>query len=332
MIEEPENRNQDEPGKTLFTDAEKQNAISSLKDEIRNEVFGWLKRWRLFIIGGLSVCSIIGFIGICYRIYVRVRHESAAFIVTSITEKFAEQNIKDTLQSVASQEARTIVQNEVQPEAEKAKRQIAVFENYLNQMEVKFDAEYKSLAEQVSKLEKRDKLMQLADDAINEGNRQAYEELGQIANDLTQGKDIRSAAYAEWWQVKRFYIGITRVKGKNLSRWQPDGTKVDVKNEDVGTQELIQALLTHKEWTVRVLAASILKNRKEKGVPEALLQAAHNDHNLDVVKEAIDSFESVAGYKGADVFGVEAAEVWWQTNKAGIETQLKEQSQKTANQ
>lgn len=332
MIEKPENRNQDEPGKTPFTDAEKQSAISSLKDEIRNEVFGWLKRWRLFIIGGLSACSIIGFIGICYQIYVRVRHESAAFITTSITEKFAEQNIKDTLQSVASHEAQTIIQNEVQPEAVKVKKQITTFENYLNQMELQFNNEYKSLADQVSTLKKRNELMQLTDNAINNGSRGYYEELWRTANDMTQPEEIRAAAKSEWLQVKRFYIGLTRVKGKNLSRWQPDGTKVDVKNEDVSTQELIQALFANKEWTVRVLAASMLKDRKEKGVPEALLQAAHNDQNLDVVKESIDSFQSVTGYKSVDVFGAEVAEVWWQANKVGIEAQLKEQSQKTINQ
>ena len=331
MTEKTKDKDQVKPVGKLFTDVEKRNVISSLKNEIRSEVFGWLNRWKLIIVGGLSVCSIIGFIIMCWQVYAWVRRESAIYITDSITKKFAEPNIQNTLQEVASQEARTIIQSEVQPEAEEAKRQTAVFENYLNQMEVKFDAEYKNLADQVSRLAERDRLIQLADDAINNGNRQAYEELLRMANNASVDEKVRSAAKAEWFQVKRFYIGLTRVKSRNLARLQPDGTKIDLKNEELTTQELIQSMLGHNNWIVRALATSSLKDRKEGGVPGALLHAAHNDQNLDVVKEAIDSFESVTGYKGADVFGVEAAEVWWQTNEVEVEQKLKEQSQKSEN-
>ena len=86
-------------------------------------------------------------------------------------------------------------------------------------------------------------------------------------------------------------------------------------------------MLANNEWTVRVMAASALKNRKEKGVPDVLLNAARNDQKLDVVKEAIDSFESVTGYTSSDVFGYESAGLWWEQNRQEVESQLKPQEE-----
>jgi len=321
----------------VLNEQEKQSLIQSVKEEVRQEVKREVSatitkdirtdvikscaKWYVFIVP--AVTAAIGFwIGIQITLP-QIYRKAEQYITESITKKFSEPNISKTLQDVASQEAQSIIASEVRPGVEKAKEQIVAFETYLDDMELKFDAKYKILAEQVSNLEERDKLMQLADEAINNGNRQAYEGLMRIANDSFQDENIRFAAKAEWFQVKRFYIGLTRVKGRNLAKRQSDGTKIDVKDEDLTTQELVRSLLASNEWTVRVLAASALKNRKEKGVPEALLHAARNDQKLDVVKEAIDSFEAVTGYTSSDVFGYESAELWWEQNRQDVESQLK---------
>ena len=94
MTEKTKDKDQVKPVGKLFTDVEKRNVISSLKNEIRSEVFGWLNRWKLIIVGGLSVCSIIGFIIMCWQVYAWVRRESAIYITDSITKKFAEPNIQ----------------------------------------------------------------------------------------------------------------------------------------------------------------------------------------------------------------------------------------------
>ena len=59
------------------------------------------------------------------------------------------------------------------------------------------------------------------------------------------------------------------------------------------------------------MAAQALRKRKEKGVPEALMKCIKNDRNLEVVKDAMKSFEGVTGYDSPDVFSSDYIEKWW---------------------
>jgi len=328
----PQEKENTEP--LSLSEKEKEKIINTVRDEVKKEVgavikkdirtdlIKWCLRWWI-----ISIPALMGIIGFWFGVEL-TRPAIERYITQSITEKFAESNIKKTLTDVASTKAESIISDEIRPETKKAKQQIASFETYLNEKEEQYDIDYDKLAKQVSSLEDRDNLMQLSDDAINNGDRQAYEKLSIVANDASKGESIRNAAKAEWFQVKRFYIGLTRLKGMNLAKWQSDGTKIDVKNDDLTTQELIQSLLNHNLWTVRAMSASALSKRKEKGVPEALLQAIRLDQSLDVVKEAIDSFESITGYTCSDIFDSEGgASEWWEQHKTEVEPELKEQSQ-----
>mgnify|MGYP001595983192 CR=1 FL=1 len=53
----------------------------------------------------------------------------------------------------------------------------------------------------------------------------------------------------------------------------------------------------------------------EEGVPEALLEVVEKDQNLNVVKTALDAFESITGFESPDVFGYEFAKKWWDEHK-----------------
>ena len=137
------------------------------------------------------------------------------------------------------------------------------------------------------------------------------------------------AASAQRFQVKLFYIAGTRVKGLHLQEKKTDGSTAEIKDEDVPTQELIQLLVTNEKLT-RSVAAYILRNRKEKGVPEALLKTAKFDQNLDVMKEALQSFDLITGYNNVDIFGYEYALKWWMENKVTVDPKLKDMSTTTA--
>ena len=53
-------------------------------------------------------------------------------------------------------------------------------------------------------------------------------------------------------------------------------------------------------------------------MPEALLEAAHNDPHLAVVKSALQAFDQLTGYQNADIFGVDYADAWWKSRSAKL--------------
>lgn len=307
--------------KNNFSQKEKQEIVASLKKEIRDEVFAWIKRWRLIIIGSLSVCSVIGVVIMCAKIYFNVQKKASEYITESITDKFAEPNIQKTLQGVASEEAQSIIANEVRPETEKIKGKVNAFESYLTESRTKFEKEYNTLAEQIAVLDARNRILELLDKAINEGDRQAYESLKVLGNVPTQDS-FSKAATAATLQVKSFYLRVTRIKTADLEyKKNSDGTKL--KNNDIPTDSLEKVLLTDPDWRIRTKAAELLGNRKEKRVPPVLLQAIQNDSNLDVLKAALDSFEKVTDYPRADVLNSDPAVKWWEKSRVEIEPKLK---------
>ena len=288
---------------------EKEKLTSSIKDEIKIEVLTWVRKWRIRIIGGISIVSIIGFAGMCFAIYHKVEKEASRFITNSITSKFAEPNIRVTLTEVAKNEAKAILKDEIQPE-------ITKFRTDLDNYRTDFSGGYNSLANEIEILQGRNRLVQLADSAIAEGNRSAFEELKNISKDLTKDK-LSKVARAEMLRVKKFYVGMSRIQGVDLALTDTEGNKIE--NEEIPTDALISGLLNKDlNWQLRAKAAELLKKCKEKKVPEKLLETIQEDPNLDVVKTSLESFEAVTGFKSTDVFSYELAEKWWSENKEEV--------------
>ena len=288
---------------------EKEKLTSSIKDEIKIEVLTWVRKWRIRIIGGISIVSIIGLVGMCFAIYHKVEKDASRFITDSITNKFAEPNIRVTLTEVAKNEAKAILKDEIQPA-------ITKFRTDLDNYRTDFSGGYNSLANEIEILQGRNKLVQLADSAIAEGNRSAFEELENISKDLTKDK-LSKVARAEMLRVKKFYVGMSRIQGVDLALTDTEGNKIE--NEEIPTDALISGLLNKDvDWQLRAKAAELLKKCKEKKVPEKLLKAIQEDSNLDVVKTSLESFEAVTGFKSTDVFSYELVEKWWSENKEEV--------------
>ena len=140
--------------------------------------------------------------------------------------------------------------------------------------------------------------MKLGDLGTIAADRSALEELNRI-NRESGDASLKSAAGAEIARIKCFWIGITRLKGQEISVIELDGK--EKKAKDFTTDELIQEMLSNPQWSVRALAAQALRKRKEKGVPEALIKCVKSDRNLEVVKDAMITFEGVTGYDSPDV-------------------------------
>jgi hypothetical protein len=131
---------------------------------------------------------------------------------------------------------------------------------------------------------------------------------------------MREMALSEILRVKQFYITTSRIKNVSIKASDRAGP---VRSDDqIPTDILISELKNSSDWKEQAKAAELLANRREKNVPQALLESVCENPVLDVVKVALNSFEAVTGYKSSDVFDCRAATSWWKENKQRVIGQL----------
>ncbi len=169
---------------------------------------------------------------------------------------------------------------------------------------------------ELGKLKNRNELLALSDNAISKGDRNAFNKL----EELTANNKNDLAARAEMLKVKAFYKENNRIPEFELKLTKEGISYV---NDKVPTGILINILHNHPDWGYRGRAAQLLSKRKEKIVPDALIQAITNDIELDVVNNAIWAFTSVTGYKDISFLNHLPLIEWWQKNKSEVEKSLK---------
>ena len=299
-------------------DKDKNEIISSIKHETKSGIKKWISYW----IGGGILSLIIMYL----TIYTLVITKSATHITNSIKEKFAEPKINQTLTEVEQNQAKQIIENNLNPAIQKANSSISEkiesFDKGLQEFKNKYDSQLKILAEEVEYLKKRNELLKLGDVAIATGDAAPFGELENIYNSVT-ADNINTLALSEVFRVKNHFATMTRIKGIKVKYIEPRTGKEFIENE-IPTEALIQGLKETEPWQYRARIAELIKNRKEKKVPEALLGAIKNDKKLEVRKKAMDSFEAVTGFTSRDVFKYKPAEEWWNQNKRDVEKELKE--------
>lgn len=297
---------------------EKGNIVEGIKKDIKS----WYKKWYSWTIGGFSLLTLYAL----FQIYINVVHKSEEFITKSITQKFAEPQINNTLNKVAENQAQEIIENNLNPAIQRAttsvNQKIESFEKDLDEFKEKYDSELKKLNKEVGYLQNRNIVLKLSDQAIATGDAKPFEELENIYETSTDN-DIKTIALSEIFRVKNYFATMTRVKGIDIIYTNTHTGKAFT-DEEIPTDILIQGLKDATIWQYRARMADLLKGRKEKQVPEALLNTIENDEKLEVRKKAMDSFESVTGFKSRDVFKYAPAKEWWEKNKVKINNELKE--------
>lgn len=201
---------------------------------------------------------------------------------------------------------------------EKAKSRIDEVADALIEKQIaeKITPQIKSAEEQLEKLKQRNEISQLGDRAISEASRDSLEELMKKWEEARDG-DIKGTVKAEIARIKIFWVTATTTKGVTLTA---HGEK---KNEsDIKTNELIEGLLNDNDWRVQALIAQELGKRKEKGVPEALLQCIKTNKNLEVIRNAVRAFNLVTGFDNPDVFAYSNAQNWWNEHSAEVNAKL----------
>ncbi len=279
------------------------------KQEIEIIVSNILKK-KVFFYCSLAVLI---FGGSMYGIYLEIRK----IIIEKVVEQFNEPKIQEILQEVASNEAKNIIENRLNPEISRSNRLITenrsqleseirevkketeYFRDYLEGKKLSFSKEFDTLKEQVDFLKQRNMLTSLADEAISSGSSRAFEELKKIQ----VARELENAKSSELSRIYNFYAVMTRIEGVSIAATDPNGTRAV--DKEISTDVLLNDLVNHSDWQIRAKAAELLKDRKEEGVSDLLLDAAKNDPRLDVRKIAHKSFAILNGIKSPDVFDVE---------------------------
>jgi hypothetical protein len=182
------------------------------------------------------------------------------------------------------------------------------------------EKEYQTVSEEVPKLKQRNHLAILGDRAISQADRQALNELISAAK-KSETNDTKTAANAEIARIVSYWVYMSRTETMSISAQFPDRTSK--KDDEIPTNRLIADIQEHPEWSVRAVVARLLKQRKEKGVPEILLKTALTDNNLEVVKHAVISFRAVTEAKVWGFFDFDGLEQWWKEHSAEVNERLR---------
>jgi hypothetical protein len=177
----------------------------------------------------------------------------------------------------------------VESELSRVAGEVKKFEGFLDNMEVNLKREYHVLSENVSRVRLENDIPVLGDRANSKGDRESLIEIIRIAESETEMSALKKVAMEE----------ITKVVGKlpNSFRYNhPLTVTLDdstvKKGGEIPTARLIMSL-SDIDWQVRTKAATLLGSRKEKGVPDALLQTIRTDAHLVVAFYALVSFRYV---------------------------------------
>lgn len=173
--------------------------------------------------------------------------------------------------------------------------------------------------EQLDLLGERNNLTLLADDAITNGNRLAFDQLLERAKDISSDKRLRDGAAAEISRVRIYYSSITRLGSYALPVVSLYPSLKSAAEEALSPSQLVRLLGDEsKDWRVRCRAAYLLGNKRSLAVSGALARAAKEDPNLDVVKECVVSFEQNTGFRSKGMFEIDALSSFWRSYESRV--------------
>jgi hypothetical protein len=168
----------------------------------------------------------------------------------------------------------------------------------------------------------RHELTLLADAAIARGDRGALDELRAML-DVAEDPMRRAAARAEMFRVQQMYATASRLPGEPLAVAQLFPGKNSEKDL---TEEQIVGLMTDpdREPELKIRAASLLQGHRTMTANDKLMIVIRKEQNLDVVKQAMLSFQSNTGYQSGDWFDAHSAEIWWAENASRLAKEFSE--------
>ena len=175
------------------------------------------------------------------------------------------------------------------------------------------------LEKQLRILKERTRLTGLADLAIAEADRSAYDELLDRLESEAKGEGVGlvHAAQVELLRVKFFYNNSNRLGPYRLPVEELFSDPLIREEADLSTSQFIGLLDSgNSNWAARARAAQLLGGRSNPLVNKALVEAMDEENHLEVLRELAYSFQQNTGYRG-DIFDVRGLKDWW--DKSGSE-------------
>jgi uncharacterized membrane protein YheB (UPF0754 family) len=160
----------------------------------------------------------------------------------------------------------------------------------------------------------RSRITQLADRAIAESSRDAYDELEHISEENKEGTPLYFATDAEMAHVKVFWENMGKEK-RNLPLKKSDGSFANA--SDFSTEELKKLLLEDKRWDVRKEAAKYLSDRREEESVKSLVESLEKEKDLEVIEASLNSFYKLTN-KNLGILNYKGAIKYWKEHKEEI--------------
>ena len=295
----------DDPGR--ISREEKQRLIKGLKRNVLRDM--------LFLAGALAILTILSLWGI--------KEGLERSTIKRIDEQFETPEIQELLEDVARTKTKDLMQRKIDPELKRLRKElsekVAQFDKFQSVMKERLQRSYQAIENEGLKFQKRGSIFELGDAAISQMSRSAYEELLGLLND-PRDASLQLAAKSEIIRVNHALMNSARIEGVTLSGQGSGDTTIE--ESDFTTQDLIDVLIDDPDWRFRARSAQLLADKKELGVPEALLDAMRNDENMEVFKHAVRAFKTVTGCIAPDTFEYEYCSEWWETNSETVNEKL----------
>jgi hypothetical protein len=239
--------------------------------------------------------------------------------VEKIEQRFEEPRMEALLQRVARTKAQDMMERQIDPELkrfhEELSDRLSELEDHGSLMKEKMQRDYQVFSNEVLRFQKRSTIYELGDTAIEYMSRSAYEKLLAFVNDPAD-PSLQLAAKSEITRINSALLSSTRTVDATLSMESASETASEA--SDISTPELIELLINDAVWKSRARSAQLLAERKELGVPEALIESMRDEDNLEVLKDSVRAFEAVTGYRPPEILGYEYCSEWWEANSSAF--------------
>ncbi|MED5585158.1 MAG: hypothetical protein VYB61_02285 [Verrucomicrobiota bacterium] len=183
----------------------------------------------------------------------------------------------------------------------------------LNPDEVRAEFEY---------LGERNRFIRLADAAILNADRSAFDELLKRAAEVKEG-ELRNGAIAEINRVRFAYLNGLRSSGFALPVGELFPSLRGKDEMELQTDQLVKVLVNRSGAAEhRARAAYLLADHRHIIAVNALVDAVASDSNLDVVREASLTFSEMTGYRSEQLLDAPGLVDWWQKNSSVVKLAL----------
>ena len=171
-------------------------------------------------------------------------------------------------------------------------------------------------------LGERNRFIRLADAAILNADRDAFDQLLEGAGQAQEG-ELRNGALAEINRVRFAYLNGLRSSGFALPVGELFPSLRGKDELELETEQLIK-ILVNREGVAehRARAAYLLADHRHIKAVNALVDAVASDSNLDVVREASLTFSEMTGYRSEELLDVSSLVEWWQKNSSEVKLAL----------